>query len=273
MNLRILLLLTLLFFDIAMLYDLSKLRSELTLQVLDIGQGDALLISTSKQNHILIDGGPGNKILSELSAVMPPSFREIDLLILTHPHLDHMEGLISVLQRFDVKAVLMSAPSYDSLVYKAFLDAVYDEGSAIYFAQANTDFRLGEVEMDVLYPFENMTDIPIENINNASPVIKISNWLLLTGDAEQEVESNILESGIDIDVDVLKAGHHGSRSSSTLEFLEAVSPRVMLISAGKENPFGHPHPETLDKAKNLGIQVLRTDLDGRITIHPSDLGT
>lgn len=250
-----------------MVHDLWKVKNELQLHVLNVGQGDALLLITPEQHHILIDGGPGNSVLTELSKVLPESFREIDLMILTHPHLDHMEGLIPVLERFDVNAVMMSTPSYDSLVYEAFLKAVTNENIPIYFADDDTDFRFGDLELDTLYPFEPFTNEMMENVNNASPVIRVNDWLLLTGDAELEVEAQLLEAGIDMDVDILKAGHHGSRTSSSWEFLEAVSPSIMLISAGEDNSYGHPHEETLEKAEDLGIEVMRTDLKGSITLY------
>jgi len=254
-----------------MVHDLLRQPHTLEFHVLDIGQGDALLLRTPEQHNILVDGGPGNTVLTELSEVLPESFREIDLMILTHPHLDHMEGLISVLERFDVNAVMMSAPSYDSLVYSAFLNAVEKEKCPVYFADDETDFIFGALNLDVLYPFEAESNRYLENINNASPVIKVDDWLLLTGDAEIEVEEELLAAGVDLNVDILKAGHHGSRTSSSWEFLNAVSPKLMLISAGHENSFGHPHIETLEKASELDIEVWRTDLDGRL-FYPLDLG-
>jgi competence protein ComEC len=251
-----------------MVHDLWKISPELQLHVLNIGQGDALLLITPEQHHILIDGGPGNSVLTELSEVLPESFREIDLMILTHPHADHMEGLIPVLDRFEVKAVMMSAPAYNSEVYDAFLEAVKEENCEIYFADDDVDFRFASLELDTIYPFEALTDSYLENINNASPVIRVNDWLLLTGDAELEVEAELLEAGIDLDVDILKAGHHGSRTSSSWEFLEAVSPTIMLISAGVDNSYGHPHEETLEKAADMGIEVLRTDLLNTLNLSP-----
>ena len=252
--------------NMALATSLLRVRPHLQLHILDIGQGDAILITTPEQHHILIDGGPGRSVLTELSAKLPQLFREIDLLVLTHPHLDHMEGLIPVLQRFQVHQILMSAPHYDSLVYEAFLKEIQDY--PIHLARADQDFQLGSVTLDVLYPFESLLGQEIENINNASPVIHLTQGehsILLTGDAEQEVEAELLSQGIPLQADILKAGHHGSRTSSTLPFLEAVNPEVILISSGEGNSFGHPHPETLEKAEDLDLQVHRTDLDGSVS--------
>lgn len=251
--------------NVAVGTSLLRVRPELQVHMLDIGQGDAILIVTPEQHHILIDGGTGRSVLSELGEVMPHLFAEIDLLVLTHPHRDHMEGLIPVLQRFDVNAVLMSAPEYGSEVYSAFLNEM--EGRQVYFADDDMDFVLGSVVLDVLYPFKPFTGEELSNVNNVSPVIMLKYEeyrILLTGDAELEVEAELL--GLDLQADILKAGHHGSKTSSSLAFLEEVNPELMLISAGKDNSYGHPHPETLEKAADLDIEVLRTNLEGRISL-------
>ncbi len=257
--------------NVAMGTSLLRVSSELELHVLDVGQGDAILIITPEQHHILVDGGPGRSVLSEIGEVLPHLFNEIDLLVLTHPHSDHMEGLIPVLERFEVGAVLMSAPEYGSEVYSAFLDEL--DGRAVYFAEAGMDFELGSVKLDVLFPFESFTGEELGNINNVSPIIMLEFEeirILLTGDAEQEIEAELLD--LDVRADILKAGHHGSRTSSSLEFLEAVNPELLLISAGVDNSYDHPHPETLEKAADLDVQVLRTDLEGRISLIFADQG-
>jgi beta-lactamase superfamily II metal-dependent hydrolase len=154
---------------------LSLLRwggPSLKVHVLDVGQGDAVLVTTPEQHSILIDGGPGQKVLEELGEVLPITQHELDLLILTHPHLDHMEGLVAVLQRFKVDNILLSAPTYDSLVYTAFLEALENENARIWIADDDRDFRLGSLNIDVLYPFEPTLGKDFENVNNASPVFK-----------------------------------------------------------------------------------------------------
>jgi competence protein ComEC len=286
--------------NVALAFNLLRVPRGFEVHMLDIGQGDAILLVTPDQHHILIDGGPGRSVLLELSEVMPGLWKEIDLLVLSHPHLDHMEGLISVLDRFEVKAVLASLPDYSSQVYGAFLEAVEESGAELYLADDGTDFCFetsGGIAqtvgancmglfLDVLYPFEPFTGEEMENINNASPVI-LAEWrgdvrILLTGDAEFEVEEELLEyycldaPGRKLEVvedscpvlqaDIHKAGHHGSRTSSTLEFLKAVGAEILLISAGVDNSYGHPHAETLEKAASLGMEVRRTDLEGRVSL-------
>ncbi len=259
--------------DVFMGVNLWRLSAGLRVDVLDIGQGDAILLTTPEQHHILIDGGPDATVLTELGEVLPPAFRDLDLVVLTHPHLDHLAGLVPVLERFEVGALLVSGAAYDSEAYEYFLDQVQGFDGPVYFAEADTDFRVGSVTLDVLYPFSNEVGQSFEEPNNSSVVIK-AEWgeesVLLMGDAEKEVEAELLaaweEGEIDLEADVLKAGHHGSDSSSTPEFLEAVSAEWMLISCGEGNSYGHPRQVTLDKAAALGMTVFRTDTEGRISV-------
>ncbi|QQR54496.1 MBL fold metallo-hydrolase [Candidatus Peregrinibacteria bacterium] len=257
-----------------MAVNLWRLSPGLKVEALNIGQGDALLITTAEEHHILVDGGPDSTVLTELGAALPPAFRELDLVVLTHPHLDHLAGLVPVLQRFEVKALLLGGSAYDSEAYDFFLQEVEAFDGAIYFAEATTDFRLGSSTIDVIYPFKKEVGQEFEEINNSSVVLRVEDGeghsVLLTGDAEKEVEAELVqawaEGRVDLDADVLKAGHHGSESSSIPEFLEAVDAEWMLISCGVDNSYGHPHSVTLDKAAALGMEVFRTDLEGRISV-------
>ena len=231
------------------------------IHALNVGQGDAILITTPEQNHILIDGGPDGSVLSELPKVMPYMFSKIDLLVLTHPHADHVAGLVDVLDRYEVGAVLLNPVDYNSKPYNAFLDKI--RGLKIYAARADTDFRFGDTYLDVLYPFESGEWNA--NANNQSVVLMISrdgHKILLSGDAETDEES--LLAGYDLSADIFKAGHHGSRTSSSM--LNKIMPRIMVISSGTDNKYGHPHEETLAGANEFGVEVLRTDTDGTISI-------
>ena len=253
--------------NLGLLRDLARVPPAMQLHMLDVGQGDALLLVSPEQHHILVDGGPGNAVLMELSAVMPQLWRDIDLLVLTHPHADHIEGLIPVLQRFEVQKVLLSMPAYETLAAAAFLHEL--EGMELYFAEAGMSIEAGSVHIDVLAPLDTVTDQHMDNINNASSVLRVEGpgaMLLLTGDAEQEVEAELLAAGVDLRADVLKMGHHGSRTSSTWGFLDAVGAQLFLVSAGTGNSYAHPHPETLEKAEALGVELLRTDVHGRVSL-------
>lgn len=246
-----------------------KLPSGFELHMLDVGQGDAILLRTAGGQNILVDGGPGQTVLEELGEVLSPFDRRLDLVVLTHPHEDHVAGLVSVLQRFEVGEVLLSAPEYNNQAYEALMEEITEREIPYSFADDGNDFEFGELKLDVLFPFEPFTGDEMENVNNASPVIKVV-WkeveVLLTGDAEQEVEVALLAAGVNVSADIIKAGHHGSRSSSTEGFLEVVGAELMLISCGTGNDYGHPHEETLEKADDLDMEVRRTDLEGRISL-------
>jgi len=254
--------------DLAIGGSLLRVPDGMELYLLDVGQGDAVLVRTEEGHNILIDGGAGNAVLVELAETLPYLFSEIDLLVLTHPHADHLEGLIFVLDRFEVGAVLLSAPEYRSLAYEAFLGRL--PGMKVFLSDDDVDYRFGETVIDVLYPFESIVGVEMENVNNASVVLMITDGekrILLTGDAEIEVEEALVEKfGGGLEADVLKAGHHGSKTASAYEFLEAVGAGLLVISCGEENSFGHPHEETLEKAEDLGIEVRRTDLEGRVLV-------
>ncbi len=255
--------------DVFLGVNLLRLSPGLRVDVLNIGQGDAVLITTPEQHHILVDGGPDQSVLMELGEALPPAFRELDLLVLTHPHLDHVAGLVPVLQRFEVGAILLGGAHYEGEAYDYFLGQVQSFDGPVYFAQADTDFRLGSVSLDVLYPFKSELGEHFEEVNNSSVVLKVEGEegsVLLTGDAEKEVEAALVEAGVDLEADVLKAGHHGSDSSSTEEFLKAVDAEWLLISCGVDNSYGHPHLVTLEKASGLGMEVFRSDLEGRLSV-------
>jgi competence protein ComEC len=242
---------------------------ELTIDFLDIGQGDAILITTPSSETILIDGGPDATVLQELGEVMPFLHRRLDLVVLTHPHADHVTGLIQVLRRYEVGAVLISGVNYDSALYAAFLDEVAQQHIPLSLARASDDWHFGDVTLDVLYPFESMTGTSMENVNNASVVLMVEyrdHRILLSGDAEQEVETELLAAQVDVDADIFKAGHHGSRTSSTEPFLDAVTPEIAIIQCGTDNEYGHPHPETLEHFQERSIPFYRNDLQGRVRV-------
>ncbi len=239
---------------------------------LDVGQGDAVLIQTPEGHNVLIDGGPKSKVLEELSEVLAYFNRQIDLMVLTHPHADHLEGLVEVLKRYEVGAVLITGVGYNNHYYDEFLrdvGAMRDDGELdVFVAEAGMDFKVGSLYLDVLYPFEPLIGRTISNVNNSSIVIRATlGWrAMLTGDCEVECEEEILEAGFELGADILKAGHHGSKTASSAEFVEAVGPEIAVIQLGEDNKFGHPHAETLRAFYRAGIrEIFRNDLDGRIS--------
>jgi len=242
------------------------------LRFLDVGQGDSVLIQTPEGHNILIDGGPKSEVLKQLSSTLPFFNKEIDFLVLTHPHSDHLEGLVEVLKKYKVHAVLVTGIAYKNSYYKEFLkdlNKLADEGEIkLYTAIASQDFKLGSVYFDTLYPFESLAGKTIKNLNNSSIAFRVlykDTAILLTGDDESMVEEEILKSGEEISADIFKAAHHCSKTANSYEFLQAVSPGTAVIQCGKNNQFQHPHAETLRTFYRLGIKnVFRNDLDGRV---------
>ena len=232
----------------------------------DVGQGDAIFVEAPGGYQILIDGGPSSVILEKLGKEMPFWDRTLDFVILTHPDYDHVSGLIEVLKSYKVENILWSGVVRDTPEYREWENLIKNEGANIYIAKAGQRITAGSTVIDVLYPLESLEGVESSNANNTSVVTRLSysdNAFLLQGDAYKSTEAKIMESG-GIDSDVLKVGHHGSKTSTSKEFVDAVSPDIAVISCGKDNPYGHPHEETLQNL--FGAEVLRTDLMGDIKI-------
>lgn len=235
---------------------------------LDVGQGDSIYIRTPDDYFILVDGGPSVSVLEQLADVVPRYNRTIDLVVLTHPHADHVNGLVEVIKRFEVEGVLMVGTPSRNAHYQEFFRLCDEWSIPIYFGQAGHDIKIGRyLYLDIVWPANSIVGKEIENLNNASLAIRVitpGGIVMLTGDAEIEEEKEMLESGFDLSADVLKAGHHGSKTASLDEFLEAVNPETVVIQCGKENSFGHPHKEALEKFLERAIKVRRNDLEGRV---------
>jgi competence protein ComEC len=241
--------------------------SLLTVTMLDVGQGDALLLTTPTGERVLIDGGPDDRVLSELGAVMPFD-RTIDLVVLTHPDADHVTGLIAVLERYAVARVLISGIEQDTPEYRLFVDRVRTSGTTIVYAHAPQRILLGEVVIDVLWPDRPMVGTTPNSPNDASIVFALSYEdvrMIFTGDIEENVEARLVQMGM-LSADVLKVAHHGSHSSSTQDFLNAITPQIALISVGEKNSFGHPSMRILRTLERIGASIYRTDQDGRTTL-------
>ena len=253
-------------------YDLNKPQL-LEVNFFDVGQGEAIFIETPSRHQILIDGGPSSLILEKLAESLPFWDRTIDLIILTHPEHDHLAGLIEVLKRYKVENILWTGIVRDTSEYDEWVKLIKNEGAKIKIAQASQRINLSTYEVnrhiDILYPFENLEGQEFENSNNTSIVAKLifgENSFLFTGDAYQSVEKKLVSRGWGLNSDVLKVGHHGSKTSTSEEFIKQVSPEIAVISVGKDNTYGHPHQETLDTLEKYGIKILRTDKEGDIKI-------
>ena len=235
----------------------------------DIGQGDAIFIESEKMHQILIDGGPNNTILEKLAEEMPSWDRTIDLIVLTHPEHDHMRGLIEVLKRYEVENVLWTGVIREEAEYEEWKRLLKEEGARIYIAQSGQKISAQENSffIDILYPFESLNRVEAKNINDTSIVARLvfkENSFLFTGDISKKIEEELVEKEFEIDSDILKVGHHGSKTSTGEVFVKEVSPDIAVIQCGRSNPYGHPYKEVLQNLE--GIKVLRTDLIGDIKI-------
>lgn len=242
----------------------------------DVGQGDAAFIETPEGRQILIDGGPSSVILEKLGHEMPFWDRTIDLVILTHPEKDHLSGLLEVLKRYKVENILWTGVVRDTAEFKEWQKLIAEERAKITIAKSGQLISAGmeRSNLSILYPFESLGGEILKDSNNTSIVARLvfgETSFLFTGDATQSVEKELVlpptphnPTPHNLDADVLKVGHHGSKTSTSKEFVEAVSPVIAVISVGKDNTYGHPRQEVLDNL--AGIKILRTDLDGDIKI-------
>jgi len=233
----------------------------------DVGQGDAIFIKSPQGHQVLIDGGSNAKILEKLAQVMPFYDKSLDLVILSHPEKDHMGGLIEVLKRYKVDYVLWTGIRRETPEFEEWLKSLNKEGARVKIAQAGQKIVVSGVILDIFHPFESLKGKKFKDSNNTSIVSKLSfgrNSFLLTGDIYQSKERKMIEKGFSLDSEVLKIAHHGSKTSTCKEFLEAVSPKIAVISVGERNPYRHPSWQVLTRLTEFGTQILRTDEKGDI---------
>lgn len=239
----------------------------LTVAFLDIGQGDSIFIQTPSGRQILIDGGPNRKVISELSTVMPPFDRSIDIVINTHPDKDHIGGLPDVLQKYKVSAVIDPHIGVDKGVYAEYEKEIEEKHIPYITARRGQTIDFGDgTSLQILFPDHDVSKL--KDANDGSVIAHLvygETEVMLTGDAPKSVETYLVGlNEANLKSDILKAGHHGSRTSSGENFVHAVAPIYAVISAGKDNSYGHPHKETMDTFTKLGIQTFSTAEEGRV---------
>lgn len=241
---------------------------ELEADFLAVGQGDAILIKTPNGQNVLIDGGPDQQIMGQLSKNLPWWDRKIDLMILTHPHDDHVTGLIRVVKNYKVAKVIYSGVAHSSPNFLAWLELIKEKKIPLLLMDHRQTVDLGVgTELELLYPAARIAGRRMDNLNNSSIVARLARGktsMLFMGDAEKEVEAELLSSGSIQSADLLKLGHHGSDTSSSEEFLRAVDPDIAIIEVGRDNSFGHPSRRVLKRLDRLGAEIKRTDENGTI---------
>lgn len=267
---------------------------------LDVGQGDAALINAGNDMQILIDGGDGKNILDKLGEHLPFYDKKIELVIMTHPDKDHMGGLVEVLKYYEVDQILETGIECEKAICKEWDKLIEEKNISVKYAQFGQRIKAGNIEMAVLYPFENLKDKEVKNSNDASIVLKLvvnknlsqaiknsnedqktlnqsfnyaqddivqndnyNNSYLLTGDAGFPVEKELLDKNINVRARILKVSHHGSKYATSNEFLRAVKPEKAIVSVGK-NSYGHPAKELINRLKNMSIEIFRTDEVGGV---------
>lgn len=231
---------------------------------LDVGQADCEFIELPNGQTMLIDAGDNgteNDVIGYISAL---GYDAIDYVVATHPHADHIGGMAEVLDRFEIGKIYMPRKSHTSKTFEDMLTVIQNKNISLNAAETGVSILSdGDLNISILSP----SDVSGSDLNNVSAVVKLDygkSSFLFMGDAEAEIESGLLNQ--DIDSDILKVGHHGSKTSSSDAFIAAVSPIHAVISCGVDNDYGHPAEETLETLDKYGVTVHRTDLDGTIVV-------
>jgi beta-lactamase superfamily II metal-dependent hydrolase len=245
----------------------------LTVVALDVGQGDSFLILTPERKAVLIDAGPPEAADRVREVLARHGVTQLDLVIATHPHADHIGGMTAVLDAIPVRMFLDSGQPYPTRTYTRMLEKIREKGIRFVVAEAGQEFEIGTgVTLSILAPFPTRLRGTRSDENANSIVARLQYGafsMLFTGDSERETEERLLEQDgttAPLQARVLKVAHHGSRHSTTPAFLERVRPEVAIISCGAENEYGHPAPETLNRLRRWVRELHRTDLEGEIVL-------
>lgn len=233
---------------------------------LDVGQGDSAYIRVNDMD-ILIDAGPKSDSDKLMKQLEEKNIDDFEIVIATHPHEDHIGGMTKVLENYKVESFYMPKITHNTKTFENMINAVEKQGIKINVLKDGVNIDIGEgALLETFSPIQETYD----NLNNYSPIMKLtfgSKSFLFTGDAEKEVEKEVLNKySAELDADVIKFGHHGSSTSSSKEFIEAVSPSYGIISCGADNSYGHPHKEIIELINTMNIKAYRTDTQGQITI-------
>lgn len=248
----------------------AKPGDKLIIRMLDIGQGDAFLLEKDGK-FAMIDTGDVEHREALVKYLHEYGVKELSNVIITHPHADHMGGMKAVFDNIKVDNIYDDGVPTNTNTYKTYLKNIKTKNIPFHIPKAGETIALFDgVDFHVAGPVSEITDQKGRpDLNNNSIVGKLTYGdfsMLFTGDAEKEEESAILKSGFGLKSDVLKVGHHGSRTGTTPSFLKAVTPKEAFISCGQGNDYGHPHKETMTKLENAGIHIFRTDRDGTVTL-------
>lgn len=243
---------------------------ELKVYIIDVGQGESILISTEERS-MLIDAGENDKGDEVLDFIHDLGLEQLDYVLATHPDSDHIGGMDTVLENIDVTEGVFFGEMPDKLIpttktYEDVLDVIEEKDIPLFTALAGDTIDLGSgAVLTVLGPVDPQA---ADNKNDTSVVTRLDfgeSSFLFNGDQEEDMELQLLQSGADLDCDMMTMGHHGSSTSSSQQYLDAVTPEYASISCGRGNQYGHPHDETIEKLEAMGVEYYRTDVNGNIT--------
>lgn len=250
--------------------------ASIRLTIFDVGQGQSILIQDSLGNDVLIDGGPDGSAAEKLAQSLPFFNRNLELVVLTHPDADHLTGLLAVLEKFPVGAVLLTGVVGPNQRYQDLVEILLENNTPVYQAIAGTSVILADqAEVLILNPQESFWARRVSRTNQTSiaALLRFGDVrALLTGDIDLSTEKRLISSGTELKADVMTVPHHGSRNSTSEELLENVRPELAVISVGRDNPYGHPAQAVLQRLKAEGVAVYRTDLDGDLKLETDGAG-
>lgn len=238
------------------------IEGELEVHFIDVGQGDSILIKQGEHN-MLIDAGDNHKGKDVVDYLRNENIKSLDYVIGTHPHADHIGGLDDVINSFEISKVIMPDKMHTTKTFEDVLNAIYSKNLKITKAVAGNEYELGNAKFTVLAPISNNDS----NLNNHSVSIRLeygNNSFMFTGDAENIAEQEIVNNGMNIQADVLKAGHHGSNTSNSDSFVNKVNPQYVVIQVGEGNKYNHPNTDIIEKFENMEIEIYRNDLHGTV---------
>ncbi|MEI6266344.1 MAG: MBL fold metallo-hydrolase [bacterium] len=257
----------------ALIYYISSDRTDsggINIHFLSVGQGDAELIQDTAGKNILIDGGPDSTVVGELEKYTKFYQRKIDVIILTHPHADHVNGLVDVVEKYQVGHVYLTGVLHTAPEYIKFLSLLKEKNIPTTDIMAGDSLSLSDgATLKFLYPNTKLVGSKVDNLNSTSVVAKIiygDKSAIFMGDLEDEGQIELMKLSQDLTADILKVSHHGSKYASNINFLKIVNPKVAIIEVGKNNQFGHPHSTTISNLNSLGVQLYRTDIDSDVNI-------
>ena len=240
----------------------------LVIQVLDVGQGDAIVIRTKDDKYILIDGGPGELVMEQLGKVMPFWQKTFDLVVATHGDADHISGLVEVMNRYDIKDFVHNGEQKDTNVYIELMRRAEVHNVSVEEVNAGKDIQVGCcLNLEILWPSIKKQNMElVGNDRSVSFVMSYGNFdMYFAGDLSFEYEEEMLNM-LPRDVEVIKISHHGSKTSTSRELVQLLTPEKAIVSVGKNNTYGHPSSEVLDTLRAAGASIHRTDKEGTITI-------